>query len=212
MTRKWSPWLFAASLCAIATAGILPVATRGLAQTPTAAKEPARPSPAEIGKPFREFTLRNIAAEPGDKANQTVSLASFKGKKTVVGIFMANRCGTTWTYEAQIGKLLQDYAPKGVAFLAIHSNYVESDREIMGQIEQRNLAMPVLDDKPTQALADYVGATCTPTFFIIDKTGILRYKGAFDKFHDDKNAYVRPALDAVLAGKEVSVQATRAFG
>jgi peroxiredoxin len=206
MKRQRGVWL-SGVLCFITAAAGVAIATRGQAQTPT-----AKPDTAAVGRPFKDFTLRNIAADQDDRANQVVRLSSFKGKKTVVGIFMANRCGTTWTYEAQIGKLLQDYARKDVAFVAVHSNYVESDKEIMGQIEQRNLAMPVLDDKPEQALADYVGAVCTPTFFIIDKAGILRYTGAFDKFHDDKNPYVRPALDAVLAGKEVAVKSTRAFG
>jgi peroxiredoxin len=211
MKRKRGAWLSAALLSVAAATGVF-VATRGLAQTPPVGKEPAKSENAEVGKPFKDFALRNIAAEPDDKANQVVKLSSFKGKKAVVGIFMANRCGTTWTYEAQIGKLLQDYARKDVAFVVVHSNYVESDKEILGQIEQRNLAMPVLDDKPKQALADYVGAVCTPTFFVIDKDGIFRYKGAFDKFHDDGTPYVRPALDAVLAGKEVAIKSTRAFG
>jgi peroxiredoxin len=212
MKRRRGLWLPTA-LCTVVAAGVV-LAGRGTAQsqTPAAAPEAAKPDTADIGKPFKDFLLRDLAADPDDKAHATVKLSTYKGKKVVLGIFMANRCGTTWTYEAKIGKLLQDYGKKDVAIFAVHSNYVESDKEILGQMEQRNLAMPVLDDKPTQALADYLGATSTPTFFIIDKDGILRYKGAFDKFGDDTNPYVRPALDAVLAGKKVEVNTTRAFG
>ncbi len=177
------------------------------AASPQAATQ--EPERAVIGKPFKDFALRDLAS---DKKATTIKLSDYKGKKAVVAIFMANRCGTTWTYEERIGKLIQDYAKKDVAIVAIHSNYAEPDAEILGQIEQRNLAIPVLDDKPTQALADYVGAQVTPTFLVIDKKGILRYKGAFDKRGDDKVAYVRPALDAVMSGKEVAVTTSRAFG
>lgn len=164
---------------------------------------------AAVDAPFKDFSLRDMTAE---KAAEKVSLASFRGQKAIVLIFMANRCGATWTYEEKIGKMLTDYKDKPVAFLAIHSPYEESDKEIIGQFEQRNLVMPILDDKPTQSLAAYAEATVTPLFYILDKNGVLRYKGAFDKFSNVKIAYVRPALDAVLAGKPVAVKSSRALG
>lgn len=171
---------------------------------------PAEPADtkAAIDKPFRDFELRDIASEDG----AMFKLSALKGKKAVVAVFMANRCGTTWTYEEKIGKLLNDYKDKEVQIVAIHSNYQEPDSEIVGQMEQRNLAMPVLDDKKTQALADYTETFSTPTFLIIDKEGILRYKGAFDRYGDDAHPYLRPALDSVLAGKKVATPTTRPFG
>ena len=194
------------SLCAALWAA---VPRNGIAQQAPASK-PAGTDKAAVDAPFKNFTLRNMNVEAGGKGN--ISLASFKGKKTVVAIFMANRCGTTWTYEEKIGKLLKDYKNKDVEILAIHTNYNETDQEILAQFEQRNLAMPVLDDKKAQAMGQYVGAVCTPTFLVIDKSGVLRYRGSFDKASDDSVAYVRPALEAVLAGKPVAVKTTRAFG
>jgi peroxiredoxin len=201
-----------AALCAV-TVGVLVV--QGSAQDapkqdpakPGAATE-AQPLKAAIDRPFKDFTLRNIASEEKEK----VSLASFKGKKAVVAIFMANRCGTTWTYEERIGQLLKDYLKKDVAVVAVHSNYTETDKEIMGQMEQRNFAIPVLDDKEKQELAEYVNARNTPTFLVIDKEGILRYQGAYNKAGDETTEYLRPALDAVLSGKDVAVKTSRPFG
>jgi peroxiredoxin len=167
------------------------------------------PTKAAIDRPFKDFTLRNLSSE---KKDEMITLSSFKGKKALVAVFMANRCGTTWTYEERIGKLLQEYAKKDVAIVAIHSNYQESDKEILGQMEQRNLAMPVLDDKAEQGMATYVGARVTPTFLVLDKEGILRYQGAYNRPGDDSREYLRPALDAVLSGKEVAVKTSRAFG
>jgi peroxiredoxin len=211
MHYRKGAWL-AAALCVTAL-GVVTLRVAGAqdaAKPGTApAQADAKPALAEIDRPFKDFTLRNIAAE---KKGETISLSSFKGKKAVVAIFMANQCGTTWTYEERMGQLLKDYGNKDVAIVAIHGNYRETDAEIMGQIEQRNLAMPVLDDKPTQDLVKYVDARSTPTFLVIDKEGVLRYKGAYNKLGDATTEYLRPALDAVLAGKEVAVKTSRAFG
>lgn len=212
MRKRYSLILPAVALSAAVLGGM--AVTRGRAQvgggTPHTAATPAAPAPtAEIDKPIKAFTLRNIAS---DKKDAMVNLADFKGKKAVVAIFMANRCGTTWTYEQRMGDLVKDYQKKDVAIVAVHSNYGETDGEIMGQIEQRNLPFPVLDDKKTQDFARYIDARATPTFVVIDKAGVLRYRGAFDKMGDPSVAYVRPALDAVLSGKEVAVKTSRAFG
>jgi peroxiredoxin len=190
----------------LGVAGVLGVSLMGLSPSARAGAQAAS-AKAEIGKPFQNFTLTNIASEKKEK----ISLASFKGKKAVVGIFMANQCGTTWRYEAKIGQLIKDYGKKGVAVLAIHTNYNETDAEIVGQVESRNLAMPVLDDKKTQALGRYVGARVTPTFFVIDKAGILRYVGSFDD-RGAAPAYVPDALNAIAAAKPVSKTQTRPFG
>lgn len=212
--KKTNRVALAAAAAFVAGAAGLAGVTRVAAQQPAsapAAKPAAAPERIQIDKPVKDFAFRDIMAD-GAAAKKTVKLSDFKGKKAVVAVFMANRCGTTWTYEQAVGDLLKDYKAKGVEVVAIHSNFQETDTEIKGQFEQRNLDMPILDDKETQAFAEYVGARVTPTFLVIDKKGVLRYQGAFDKFHDEKNPYVRPALDAVLAGKPVTTKTSRAFG
>lgn len=207
--RVWATLgLGVAGICGVSLAAHLPTAQAG--QQPPAAQAAAPiavPDKAEIGKPFKDFTLTNIASEKKEK----ISLASFKDKKIVLGIFMANLCGTTWRYEAKIGQLIKDYTKKDVAVLAVHSNYTETDGDIMGQIESRNLPIPVLNDKEKQELGRYVGARVTPTFFIIDKKGILRYIGSFDD-RGTAPSYVPDALTAVIDGKAISKTQTRPFG
>lgn len=203
----------ALALCAVAGGAAFGLARRADARQDAAnpaAVAAKAPEVAEMDKPIRDFAFRNILAE-GEK-NKTVKFSDYKGKKAVVAMFMANRCGTTWTYEKKIGDLLKDYKSKDVAFVAVHSNFTESDDEIKGQLEQRNIDIPLLDDKKDQAFASYIGATNTPTFVVIDKKGVLRYKGSFDMRRDETKTYVRTALDAALANKPVEVKATRAFG
>jgi peroxiredoxin len=162
---------------------------------------------AQINKPFADFKVRDI------RSGKTISMKTAYKGKVVVGIFMQNNCGTTWRYEQKIGKLVADYKAKGVQVVAVHSSPFETDAEIKGQMDSRNLPIPILDDKPTQAIMNYVGAECSPTFFIVDKTGKYRYIGAFDnRPNGETEKYVRPALDAILAGKPVAKTTSRAFG
>jgi peroxiredoxin len=79
----------------------------------------------------------------------------------------------------------------------------------------RHMAWPFLYDGETQALASKFGASATPHIFIFDQARKLRYEGRIDdnqtqslvKSHDARNA-----IDALLAGQEVAVTHTPAFG
>jgi peroxiredoxin len=164
---------------------------------------------AQIGKPFKNFTLRNIADDKG----KTISLSSFKGKKVVVGIVVQQNCGTTWRYEKKMGQLLSTYKGKDVEIIAVHPSFNEGDAEIKGMLEQRNLPFPILDDKPKTELVKYLEAKCSPTFFVIDKKGNLAYRGAYDTNPATATkSYVKDAVNALLANKKVPLAETRAFG
>jgi peroxiredoxin len=161
---------------------------------------------AEIGKPFLGPKLREIIS------GSDLDLASYKGKKVVIGVFLQQNCGTTWTYETQMGELIKKYKKQGVEVVGIHTASGERDSDIRGMLEQRNLTMPIMiDTKESIPMAKYVGAVCSPTFIVIDKAGILRYVGAYDKYHKAPS-YVPDAVDAILANKPVKVTKTAAFG
>jgi peroxiredoxin len=166
---------------------------------------------AEIGKPVKDFRLKDLTADK----ETFVSLSDYKGKKAVVAVFLSNRCGTTWQYEQRMGKLIADYGKKDVVVLGIHSNVNETDDEIRKYAESRNFGAPVLDDKAKNEFVRYFDARSTPTILVIDKQGVLRYFGSYDDNAQEGQVtkrYAQDAIDAVLAGKEVPVTRTRAFG
>ncbi|MEM1441875.1 MAG: TlpA family protein disulfide reductase, partial [Verrucomicrobiota bacterium] len=76
---------------------------------------------------------------------------------------------------------------------------------------------PFLYDGETQSVSKAYGAMATPHLFLFDKERTLRYVGRIDdsrygdpdsvKTHDARNA-----IDALLAGKKVPVEKTRAHG
>ena len=57
--------------------------------------------------------------------------------------------------------------------------------------------------------ADIFGTRVTTTTVVIDKAGVLRYRGHFG---DSQHALAHDALRAVLAGDDVPVEETRQKG
>jgi hypothetical protein len=75
-------------------------------------------------------------------------------------------------------------------------------------------AGPLLHDAD-QSVAQAYGATATPEVFVIDRAGVVRYHGAPDGANGDPSqnaAWVREALDDVLAGREVARPSTSPAG
>ena len=73
---------------------------------------------------------------------------------------------------------------------------------------------PYLHDESQRAAAEW-GAQVTPHVYVLDDDLRIRYEGAPDADHMDpqqRAAWLREALDAVLAGEEPARAATDAVG
>ena len=163
--------------------------------------------------------VKAFAPQHDTTTGKAVSLAELsRTHKAMVLVFLANRCGVTWLYADKIAALKARYGtPGNVAVVGVHSNSEETDAEITAEMKRRGVSLPVIDDKKTQTVADYFGATVTPYFVVIDSKGVLRYRGPFDKMGGSlpdakRPQYLRPALDAVLGGKPVVQKTVRAIG
>jgi thiol-disulfide isomerase/thioredoxin len=174
-----------------------------------------------IGSPAPNFELPGIDGK-------IHKLADYRAPILAV-LFICNHCPTSQLYEERIKKLVSDYGPKGVDFVAINPNdpkavllselgytdVSDSLEEMKIRAEYRHFNFPYLYDGETQAAAQAYGAQATPHIFIFDKDRKLRYEGRIDnaqreslvKIHDARNA-----LDSLLAGKPVAVPHTPAFG
>jgi peroxiredoxin len=194
--RRFPRWLGAAAAALTLTAGI------------AVAFQETGPATAELDKPVKEFKVTDILS------GKEVSLSDFKGKPVVLSS-VAYTCGTSWKYEKRMGKMIADYGKKGVVFLNINSNANNTEEGIKKYVEARHLDMvPLLKDKGNP-VADYFNTRVTPTFYVIDKDHVLRYRGAFDDNSEEGSvtkSYVVPALNAVLASKPVEVKEARPFG
>src|SRR5262245_23136099 len=72
-------------------------------------------APLKIGDAAPDFSLPGVDGK-------TCSLKSFADAKILVVIFTSNHCPTAQAYQERLKKLSADYAPKGVAIVAINPN------------------------------------------------------------------------------------------
>lgn len=168
----------------------------------------------KIGDPAPAFY--DLPATDGKR----YSLDSFRDAKILVVVFSCNHCPYVQAYEDRMIAFHRDYSGKRVAFVAINSNetvhYPEDNfDEMIKRASQKGFAFPYVRDED-QSVATAYGATHTPEFFIFDGERKLRYHGRFDDNWQDpssvKTTYVRDAVDALLAGREVPVPETYSIG
>jgi peroxiredoxin len=154
-----------------------------------------------------------------DTEGNTHSLADGGSPATVV-VFTCNHCPYALAWHDRIAAVARDYAERGVRVLAICSNdaerYPADSLEAMQQRvrEDGGWPMPYLHDA-TQEVARAYGAQTTPDVFVVDSAGTVRYRGAPDGDYGDPSqnaAWLRGALDAVLAGSDPEPAETKPVG
>jgi peroxiredoxin len=148
-----------------------------------------------------------------------LSIADVKGEHGTLVIFSCNHCPFVKAWETRIASIGNTYRKKGFGVIAINSNdpaAIADDNyeEMQKRAKDRGFEFPYVVDA-TSGMARAFGATKTPEAFVFDSTGKLVYHGAIDDDKDGKNVtknFLRDALDAVLAGKDVTVKETKAIG
>ncbi|HYL74152.1 MAG TPA: redoxin family protein [Bryobacteraceae bacterium] len=156
-------------------------------------------------------------------------LADYDASRILAVIFSCNHCPTAQLYETRIKKLVDDYQNKDVAFVAIEPNDAQaillselgytdvsdSLEEMKVRAEYRHFNFPYLYDGETQSVSRAYGPKATPHVFIFDRDRKLRYEGRVDDSQRAslvKTQDARNAIEALLAGKPVTVAHTPAFG
>jgi peroxiredoxin len=157
----------------------------------------------------------------GDEAT-TFSLPATDGKEygpngiTVVA-FTCNHCPYALAWHDRLTEVAKEY---DVTFLAVNPNDAERyPQDSFDAMKERVEAdggwpYPYLRDE-SQEVARAYDAQTTPDVFVLDAQGILRYRGAPDADHRDEAqnaAWLREALDAVLAGDEPQRPETEPVG
>ncbi len=145
----------------------------------------------------------------------SLSLPDIK-EDVVVLVFLGNHCPVVQAYDDRVIDLTNAYKGKSVKVVGVCVNDIDEDR------------LPAIKDKAKEKGFNYVygydesgkigkeyGATRTPEFFVLDKTRTIRYHGALDDNQSEskvKKTYVKDAVDALLAGKDVPTSETAPRG
>ena len=133
-------------------------------------------------------------------------------------VFTCNHCPYALAWHDRILAVARDYSD--VKVLAISSNDAERyPADSYEAMQQRVNAdggwpMPYLYDE-SQDVARAYGAQTTPNCFLIDAEGRVVYRGAPDADYEDPSqnaAWLREAIDAVLAGSEPATAETTPVG
>ena len=134
-------------------------------------------------------------------------------------VVTCNHCPYVIAWNPRLRKVAEDYGPKGVRMLAINPNdaerYPADSLEHMRRfVREHDWPIPYLRDE-SQEVARALGAERTPHVYVLDSEHRLAYRGAPDGDHEDPAqdaAWLRAALDAVLAGEPVREPETPARG
>ncbi len=168
-----------------------------------------------LGTAAPEFQLPDVVS------GQTVSLASFAGKKGLLVMFISRHCPYVQHVKQELARLGSDYRGKDLGIVAIASNYVpqypddspESLREFAAELK---LAFPICYDE-SQEIAKAYQAACTPDFFLFDESRRLVYRGQLDSSRPKTDipvtgADLRTAIDALLGGQEIAAMQRPSLG
>jgi peroxiredoxin len=139
--------------------------------------------------------------------------------KATAVVFTCNHCPYALAWHDRITSAAEDYAGRGVRFLAINSNDAErypadSYEAMQKRVSEEKWPFPYLHDE-SQEVARAFGAKTTPDVFVLDSDGVLRYRGAPDSDYGDPSqnaAWLREALDAVLEGRDPDPAETEPVG
>lgn len=153
-----------------------------------------------------------------DTEGRDVTLADFRDKKAIAVVFIGTECPLVNLYVLRLAEMQRELGPQRLQILAINSNSQDSPDDVAKHAQARKLPFPVLLD-PGQEVADLFGAERTPEAFLLDSSGIVRYRGRIDDQYGkgaDRRAPTRydlkEAIQEVLAGNSVTVANTSVVG
>jgi Redoxin len=154
-----------------------------------------------------------------DTGGETHVLPAPGEAPATVVIWTCNHCPYALAWHDRLVAAANDYADRGVRFLAVNSNDSErypadSPEAMRERFERESWPFPYLWDESQEAAREW-GAQTTPHLFVLDSELRLRYEGAPDADHRDpplNAAWLREALDAVLAGDDPPQQRTEPVG
>lgn len=141
-----------------------------------------------------------------------LTLAELRGRDATVIVFICNHCPYVLHIIDELVKVGNEFKPKGVSFVMISSNDVESypqdSPEKMKEFaREHKFPFPYLYDESQQVALKY-DAACTPDFNVFDADMKCVYRGQFDDSRpsNDKpvtGADLRRTLRLILDGQPV---------
>jgi peroxiredoxin len=165
-----------------------------------------------FGKPVGNFTLRDAAT------GQSVTFDSLRDQRAVVLVFLGIDCPISNLMLPRLNTMAETYGARGAKVFGVNSNAHEDAVQVAEHARVHGVRFPMLLDEG-QAVAQRFQVDRMCEVLVVDQSGYLRYRGALDDQYGrgtrkdaPRRAYVAEALNAVLAGGQVTVPDTPVFG
>lgn len=136
----------------------------------------------------------------------------YRGKIVIINFWSAD-CPHSARADDLIVNLLRKWGGE-VELLSIAANRNESVQMVEGAAEARRVPNILID--AGHIVADQYEAITTPHIFVLDREGILRYRGAVDDVTFRRRAasqfFLRDVVESLLKGKVPELSETPAYG
>jgi peroxiredoxin len=159
----------------------------------------------EINHPAPDFEL-------SDLEGRLHRLSDYRGKIVIVN-FWSCECPHSERTDKAIMAMLEQWRDE-VVMLSIASNRSENVEAVKNAADTRRLPTVLIDAQCS--VADLYEAQTTPHVFVIDREGILRYRGAIDDATFRKRTpscfFLDEAVESLLEGHLPTLTETPAYG
>jgi peroxiredoxin len=139
-------------------------------------------------------------------------LSDYRGRIAIINFWSAE-CPHSDRADRSIMACLVQWG-EDVQLLSVAANQNESRKMVAEAACARHLPAVLIDAEHT--VADLYEAVTTPHVFVVDREGLLRYRGAIDDvtFRQPKamRFYLEEAVEALLAGRLPELQEMLAYG
>ena len=144
---------------------------------------------AAAGKVAPAFTLRDIA-------NQSHSLAQYKGKVVLVN-FWATWCGPCQVEMPHLQAMADELGPKGLVVIGISADSARDASKVKPLVMSKGLTYPILLDPQTAVVSAYNPTKTLPFNVLIDRLGNIEQ--VFSGYNPGDEAKLRAATEKLLA-------------
>jgi peroxiredoxin len=159
----------------------------------------------QLNEPAPEFELSDLQGVPH-------KLSDYRGRTVIVNFWSAE-CPHSERTDRYLVSLLEQWG-REVVMLSIAANRNESAQLVAEAAKARGIPKVLLDAE--DRVANLYEALTTPHAFLIDREGILRYRGAVDNItfrqREATHFFVQEAVEALLHGHLPELTETPAYG
>jgi len=147
-----------------------------------------------------------------DLHGESRKLSDYRGRIIIVN-FWSCECPHSERADGLILEYLKEWGGE-VELLSIAANQNESAQSVEEAARSRGIPTVLID--AGHVVADLFEAVTTPHVFVVDKDGVLRYRGAVDdvtfRHRTASRFYLKEAVDSLLEGQSPTLTETPAYG